>query len=219
MPYIVFIDFLKLHVVLPEEWEPQETDFKVFTLDANANDEEFWRVANQFFQTLPNAEIRTIERIQNRVLWRKYAMKAKSMEDESVPRGEMTLFHGTRQTNPKQIYEGDDSFDMRLSNNGMWGRGNYFAVNASYSDGYAYCCNGRLKKLILAQVLTGITYFCQPQHTLTMPPLRPATGQTGTVQRRYNSVSGQTGGSKVYITYENNLAYPAYIITYTTQLV
>ena len=202
---------------LPEEWEWQDTDFKIFTLDANTNDEEFWRVSNQLFQTLPNVEIRTIERIQNCVLWKKYSMRAKSMEDESVPRGEKRLFHGTRTTDPQQIYKGDDSFDMRLSNNGMWGKGNYFAVNASYSDGYAYHL-GNLKKLILAQVLTGISYFCQPRNTLTMPPVRPATGQTGSVQRRYNSVSGQTGGSKVYITYENNLAYPAYIITYTAAI-
>ena len=35
------------------------------------------------------------------------------------------------------------------------------------------------------------------------------------IKRRYDSVSGDTGGSKVYITYDNDKAYPAYLITYT----
>ena len=189
---------------------------KLFTLDDTINEEEIYRVASLFFQTLPNAEIKTIERIQNRVLWKKYSRRAKSMQEDNVPCREKTLFHGTRQTNPKQIYEGDDSFDMRLSNNGMWGRGNYFAVNASYSNGYAYCQrNHNLKKLLLAQVLTGNSFDSPPKH-FTKPPLRNATtGQEGSVQRRYDSVCGQSGGSRIYITYENNLAYPAYVITYT----
>ena len=202
-------------IVLPEEWEKQDTDLKLFTLDDNTNGEEFWRISHQLFQTLPNVEIRTIERIQNYVLWKKYLMRAKSMEDKSVPRGEKILFHGTSQTNPKEIYEGDDSFDMRLSRDGMWGKGNYFAVDASYSNGYAYH-QGNLKKLFLARVLTGISYFSPPQR-FTKPPLRDATaGQVGSIQHRYDSVCGQSGGSMIYITYENNLAYPAYIITYTT---
>ena len=203
-------------VVLPEGWEQQDTDLKVFTLDDTVTNEEFWRVASLFFQTMPNAEIRMIKRIQNRVLWKKYSMRAKSMQEENVPCREKTLFHGTRNTDPKEIYEGDDSFDMRLSRDGMWGKGNYFAANASYSDGYAYHQRqGNLKKLLLARVLTGISYFSPPQKFTKPPPRDATTGQVGSVQRRYDSVCGQSGGL-IYITYENNLAYPAYIITYTT---
>jgi len=188
---------------------------KIVTLDDADDEEEFERVANLFFQTLRDVEIRTIERIQNRVLWKKYSIKAKNMQDDNVPCREKTLFHGTSGTDPKEIYEGDDSFDMRLSNNGMWGRGNYFAVKASYSNGYAYH-QGNLRKLLLARVLTGFSYDCPPQR-LSKPPLRNATAsQAGIVQRRYNSVCGQINGSEIYITYENNLAYPAYIITYIT---
>jgi len=214
---VMIINLFLLLVVLPEGWEQQDTDVKVFTLEDTAANEEFWRVASLFFQTLPNAEIRTIKRIQNRALWKKYSIRAKSMQEENVPCREKALFHGTCSTDPKEIYEGNDSFDMRLSRDGMWGRGNYFAVNALYSDGYAHHQRqGNLKKLLLAQVLTGISYFSPPIR-FTRPPLCNATtGQVGTVQRRYDSVCGQTGGSMVYITYENNLAYPAYIIAYTT---
>lgn len=138
------------------------------------------------------------------------------MYEESTPCRERTLFHGTRQTNPKEIYEGDSSFDMRHSSDGLWGRGNYFAVNASLSDAYAHNVHG-VKKLLLARVLTGISYFSQPKKFLKPPPLQhnAAGGTTGGVQRAYTSVTGQLRGSTVYITYENDLAYPAYIITYS----
>ena len=126
--------------------------------------------------------------------------------------GEQVLFHGSRTTDPKEIYRGDSSFDMRFSADGMWGKGNYFAVNASYSNGFAYHSKTGLKKMLVAWVLTGVSYHCAPNH-YTKPPLRGTQG-TGGIQRRYDSVSGITGGSKVFITYENNRAYPAYLITY-----
>jgi hypothetical protein len=49
------------------------------------------------------------------------------------------LWHGTKATDPKNIWESTDGFLINFSNQGMWGRGIYFARNASYSDaGYAY---------------------------------------------------------------------------------
>jgi hypothetical protein len=45
-------------------------------------------------------------------------------------------------------------------------------------------------------------------HALTVPPENPANGL------KYNTVTGNTGGSKVYIVYENGRAYPEYLIRY-----
>ena len=207
--YLLFCDC----IALPEEWEQQDTDLKLCLLDDNVNKEEFIKIADLFWQSLPDSEIRTIERIQNRVLWKKYSTKSKSMHEDSVPCRERTLFHGTRQTNPKEIYEGDSSFDMRHSREGSWGRGNYFAVNASLANGYAYHV-GDVKKILLARVLTGLSYFSPPKKFMKPPLLSGVGGAGGHVQRRHNSVTGQLGGSTVYITYENDYAYPAYIITY-----
>lgn len=201
-------------VALPEEWEHQDTDLKLCLLDDSINNEEFTRIADLFFQTLPDVEIRTIERIQNRILWKKYSSKSKGMNEDNTPCRERTLFHGTRQVDPKEIYGGDSSFDIRHSNDGSWGKGNYFAVNASLADGYAHHKHGGVKKLLLARVLTGFSYFSPPKRFLK-PPLLHGAGSAGDVQRRYNSVTGQLGGSTIYITYENDLAYPAYIITYS----
>jgi len=49
------------------------------------------------------------------------------------------LWHGTGNTDPKIIYEGEDGLDMRHGGEGcLWGKAVYFAVNASYSVSYSY---------------------------------------------------------------------------------
>ena len=70
-----------------------------------------------------------------------------------------------------------------------------------------------VQQMLVAYVLTGYSCFCHPDTTLQKPPFRPG-GDTG-VKHHYDSVSGVSGGSKIYITYENGHAYPAYLITYT----
>ena len=56
--------------------------------------------------------------------------RAKQMMEYDQVLGEKPLFHGTRTNKPEAIFKGDASFDMRYCHSGLWGRGNYFAVNA-----------------------------------------------------------------------------------------
>ena len=183
--------------------------------DKDCDVEEYMFVSSEFESTLPpwQYEIERIERIQNKLLWRRYFDCAKRMFDYNggVVK-EKTLYHGTRSKNPTEIYRGDAGFDMRFSNHGMWGKGNYFAVNASYSDNYSHPCAGGRRQMLVAKVLTGYEYTCSSDPSLTKPPFREAAGS---IRRRYDCVSGTTGGSQVYITYENDRAYPAYLITYS----
>lgn len=173
--------------------------------------DEYCQIVAQFQQTLPNARIQRVDRIQNKPLWRRYLDCAKRTIDYGENLGEKLLFHGTRTNDPRLIYEGDSSFDMRFCNLGMWGKGNYFAVNASYSNGYAHNA-GRYKQMLVATVLTGLSYYSQSNGSLRQPPFR-AQAEDG-IRRRYDSVCGDTGGSRVYITYDNERAYPMYLITY-----
>ena len=164
---------------------------------------------------MPNAKIVSIERIQNRELWRKFSDRAEQIRKEPQNCKEKLLFHGTRGTDPKEIYKGDSSFDTKFSQRGMWGKGNYFTVNASYANSYAHSVSdANMKKLLVAFVLTGLSYCCEPDSSLTMPPYRSEQDDQTNIRRRYHTVNGVTGGSTVYITYDNTLAYPAYVITY-----
>ena len=201
---------------VPAFWKNHSKN-EEFLLDPLVAEEDEWcQVSTLFSQSMPRCKIILIERIQNKLLWRKYMDRAKQMMEYDQVLGEKTLFHGTRTNKPEEIYKGDASFDMRFCQTGMWGRGNYFAVNASYSNDYAHTV-GNVRQILMAYVLTGHSYSCNPDSTLTKPPVREDQGtqDDGAVQRRYDSVSGNTNGSVVYITYDNDKAYPAYLISYT----
>ena len=210
---VVAFLYLYFCIDFADYWDTQDTAFKVSIL--NPEKSEFAVIAEKFFKTMPNAEIVSIEKIQNYELWRKYSDRAQQIRSEPQNCGEKLLFHGTRDTDPKEIYKGDSSFDSKFSRQGMWGKGNYFAVNASYSNGYAHSVHGTdMKKLLVAFVLTGLSCYCESDRNITMPPYRSEQDDPSGIRRRYHSVNGVTGGTTVYITYDNNLAYPAYVITY-----
>ena len=182
----------------------------------DVDSEEYQCVEDLFLSTLPTVEIKRIDRIQNRVLWRKYMDKSREMiQFGDGILNEKLLFHGSRSHDPWEIYQGDASFDIRFSRSGVWGNGSYFAANASYSNDYAFQTDSvamPCKKMLAAWVLTGHSYHSRP-HNFVYPPYRSDSAKNN-VRRRYDSVKGTTGGSTVYITYDNTLAYPAYLITY-----
>ena len=200
---------------MPAFWKEHSENEEILLVPLLPEEDEFHRISALFLQSMPSRQIRRIERIQNMLLWRKFMDRARQMMEYDQVLGEQTLFHGTRTNKPERIYRGDASFDMRFCQSGMWGRGNYFAVNSSYSNAYAHVEPGGVRQMLVANVLTGHSYQCQPDKTLTQPPLRGQIRDDGTVSRQYDSVCGNTNGSKVYITYDNDKAYPAYLISYT----
>ena len=194
----------------PDEWEPQNEDIELKLLRRGSA--EWSKVSQLFDATLPSEEIVKIERIQNKWLWEKYHQHSERLKrkNEGVT-NEMLLFHGTRDNQPSDIYEHEEGFDMRFGRAGMWGNGNYFAVKASYSDNYAYRLPDGTQQIFLAKVLTGRSIELKPDSSLRMPPvIKPAT--KGNV--RYDTVTGHTNGSQVFIAYSNDKAYPFYLISY-----
>merc|ERR1712083_117871 len=100
------------------------------------------------------------------------------------------------------IYEGENGFDMCFSNDGMWGRGNYFAVNASYSTNYCYS-SGSTKQMMVAEVLVGQYEERPSDGNIKKPNIKPLSEQSGKMKNeRYSSIKGHTGGSDVFIVYD-----------------
>ena len=59
------------------------------------------------------------------------------------------------------------------------------------------------------KLLVGAHKHIMPNdNTLKHPPLMPGGGA------RYDTVTGDTNGSKVYVVYENGRAYPEYLVTF-----
>lgn len=133
---------------------------------------------------------------------------------------EKLLFHGTRDTDPKDIFKSEKGFDFRYSSDGLWGRGTYFAVKASYSDrSYAHTRSpDGLKQLLLARVLTGESTELPSDRKLRRPPQKPRHAsvdeEDAVTNELYDSVTGVTGGSRIYVVYDHEKSYPAYLLTY-----
>ena len=96
----------------------------------------------------------------------------------------------------------------------MWGKANYFAENASYSNTYAHTTADGYKEVFLVKVLTGDSYNSPPDPSLRKPPSKSTESSGGGLQLLYDTVTGRTHGSQVYMTYDNDKAYPAYLIKY-----
>ena len=196
----------------PLEWEPQQKSCQLFSVRHHST--EWRRIASLLRETMQNVKVIEIRQIQNKVLWEKYQQDKKRIcEKNNGNANEKELFHGSRKTKAEDIVKCEDGLDMRWSAEGMWGRANYFAVKANYSDSYAYERKDGMKEMIVAKVLTGDSYTSPPDSSLRMPPEKPRSSRDD-LKVKYDTVNGVTSGSTVYMTYSNEKAYPAYIIIY-----
>ena len=201
----------------PPEWEKQTEIIEVFAIQPGTA--EWNQVEKLFKSTMMNTKVTRIKRIQNKWLWEKYIQHKSRMNRKNDGRvRERQLFHGTSETQPEKIYQSEEGFDMRFSRIGRWGQANYFAVDAYYSDQYAYKRSDGQREMLLAKVLTGDSYCCKPDSSLRMPPLKYSGRETQLGQVRYDTITGYIRGSQVtvqvYMTYSNDKAYPAYLIRY-----
>ena len=194
------------------KWTPQQNFFGLKPVDRSSK--EWLHIKDRVNHTLKRANIIAIQQIHNAWLWDAYAQSRLRLSTKN--RGitnEKLLFHGSRQTRPEQIYNSEKGFDFRFANPGLWGEGAYFAVNAQYSDTYAHSLLDGSRQFFLALVLTGESYSCGEDRSLKKPPLKDRNNMF--TDERYDSVQSKTGGSDIYVVYEHDKAYPAYLITYS----
>lgn len=200
-------------------WTPQQNFFGLKSVVRSSN--EWLYIKSKVTHTLKNGNIINIQQIHNTWLWDAYAQSKLRLSTKNKGAiNERLLFHGSSQTRPEQIYKSEKGFDFRFANRGLWGEGAYFAVNAQYSNKYAYVLSDGKRQFFLALVLTGESLTCAENSDLRKPPLKDnnLTGNKNMfADERYDSVRGKTGGSDVYVVYEHDKSYPAYLITYKLQ--
>ena len=195
-----------------DHWDPMPLDHQLQLVDVAKNSKEYLGISNPLSSTISQVEIQWIHRVQNVPMYKQYLDKKYRMHERN--RGivnEKTLFHGS----PKfeDICRSEDGFDIRLANQGFWGKGNYFADSAQYSHTYAFFDSATsCHVVILAYVLTGLSCPKNSDSSLTMPPLLPSANNG--LNERYDTVNGSSESTTIYITYSNDLAYPAYLICY-----
>mmetsp|Transcript_23653 Transcript_23653/g.50182 ORF Transcript_23653/g.50182 Transcript_23653/m.50182 type:complete len:298 (+) Transcript_23653:594-1487(+) len=174
-------------------------------------------------ETIPNVHISKLWRIQNHSLWSYYSFHKDRLLKNDIQANERRVWHRTRALEPSVIYQDKlDGFMMQYAAQGYWGRGIYFADKASYSKDYSYkpptsssvaerpdAREGE-SEMFLTRLLVGKEIKLDQNRSLTVPPSDPSTGL------KYNTVTGETQCSQVWIVYENGRAYPEYLVRYYT---
>uniref|UniRef100_A0A6P8PXJ7 Poly [ADP-ribose] polymerase n=1 Tax=Geotrypetes seraphini TaxID=260995 RepID=A0A6P8PXJ7_GEOSA len=188
---------------IPRHWELMQ-DCLSKRVELQVTSEEYKNVANRFHQTAENHVIIKIERIQNTYLWHSFRCKRSWLERKNPPglQNERLLFHGTRASTCNSIQE--IGFNSRFNQEHLFGKGVYFAKDASVSISYSSSYNGT-RTMFLARVLTG--RYTKGEHFMMLPP----ADQDGSF---YDSVVNCPNNPTIFVSFFDDFSYPEHLITF-----
>ncbi|MEE6477291.1 hypothetical protein FKM82_011455 [Ascaphus truei] len=212
-------------IPLPSHWEHVNNaePYQLVPLIKLSN--EYNEVANLFGNTLDRNRIKSIQRIQNIDLWEFYCRKkAQLKKKKGVSEiNEQMLFHGTSSEFVNAICI--HNFDWRI--NGMhgavYGKGTYFARDASYSSQYCknnvkhgstlqihgvdleHCASRISKSMFLARVIVGD--YTNGDSKYIRPP-----SKDGSFVNLYDSCVDNPFSPQIYVIFDANQIYPEYIL-------
>lgn len=208
--YIRDIKVGGVYVRVPDDWELQTHTGQ--SMDLAEDSEEYARIRDLFKETMPDAEIQIIRRVQNLLQYQKYYASKVAIESECGGQEiEHLLFHGTGNTQPSVIINSMEGLDARMSKNTtLWGDGVYAAEDAKYSNDYACRYMDGTRIMFVVSMLTG---YCFDYGTIYQPDFTRNPRDLAT-DSEFHSVSGITRDSRVYMVRNSNQVVPRYTITY-----
>ncbi|XP_065514711.1 protein mono-ADP-ribosyltransferase PARP12-like isoform X2 [Caloenas nicobarica] len=199
------------HFVCPPEWDKSalpDIGFKLVKLSDTSC--EYGKIKTLFEKTMKDCCIHQLQRIQNPTLWQVFQWQKEQMKklNKSKSVDERLLFHGTNPSHVSAICE--QNFDWRIcgTHGTTYGKGSYFARDASYSHQYCSSQHGHYT-MFVAHVLVGD--FVQGNHKYLRPPPRP-----GSKNRLYDSCVDDPTDPSIFVVFEKHQIYPAYIVEYRT---
>ncbi|XP_065599220.1 protein mono-ADP-ribosyltransferase PARP12 isoform X2 [Cyrtonyx montezumae] len=195
----------------PPEWDQSalpEIGYKL--VDVGNTSSEYIKIESLFQKTMKDYSICRLQRIQNPTLWQIFQWQKEQMKKlhKSNWVDERLLFHGTNPTHESAICE--QNFDWRIcgTHGTMYGKGSYFARDASYS--HRYCSSGSSRyRMFVAQVLVG--KFVRGDSEYLRPPPTPNNRN-----RLYDSCVDDPKNPSIFVIFEKLQIYPAYILEYST---
>lgn len=198
---------------IPSHWSPvpceQYTHISLSTLS-----KEFEEVEQLFRKSMKREmKIEKISRVQNRFMWETYCRKKENMIEKAKGDqrkvNEKRLFHGTNPRSVEAICK--NNFDWRLNgkNATAYGKGSYFAVEASYSHNYAKEDGNKSRFMFLAKVLAGS--YTEGESSYPTPPRKEPSNPTSDL---YDSCVDDESNPTIFVVFDKNQLYPEYIIQY-----
>jgi len=173
---------------------------------------EFRDISAFFKRTLHSSTVVVkVQRIQNMAMWQSYAMQRQIMAARDKKKAEEAekrwLFHGTAaDTVPKIIQQGFNR-GFAGKNAVVYGRGVYFAKNASYSASTTYSPpdSKGVQSMFLVRVLTGFT--CKGVNNQPIPDMRDAS-------RNIPFDTTTNADKSIFVTYHDSQQYPEYLVQF-----
>ncbi|XP_038563127.1 protein mono-ADP-ribosyltransferase PARP12 [Micropterus salmoides] len=194
----------------PSNWDKTALpDFGYKLVPLSKSAKEYNMISMLFMRTMPQSKINNIERIQNPSLWKIFQWQKEQMKkkNEGKAVNEQHLFHGTDQSMIKAICE--QNFDWRMCgvHGTAYGKGSYFARDASYSDRYARDKRSLRKIMFVALVLVG--EYTKGSSSYVRPPPK------GSSTTLYDSCVNNESDPSIYVVFEKHQIYPEYLIDYS----
>ncbi|KAK2537598.1 poly [ADP-ribose] polymerase 12 [Columba guinea] len=193
----------------PSHWDTSALpDVGYKAVEIGKTTSEYHKIKQMFQQTMGRYSVVNIQRIQNPSLWKVFQWQKEQMKRENGGKevDEKLLFHGTKSSHMDAICF--HNFDWRIcgTNGTNYGKGSYFARDASYS--HAYCPPGlKTNIMFVARVLVGD--FVKGHATYVRPPAKSSNGL-----RFYDSCVDNEFNPSIFVVFEKYQIYPEYLIEY-----
>ncbi|KAM6091270.1 protein mono-ADP-ribosyltransferase PARP12-like [Theristicus caerulescens] len=193
----------------PSHWDQSALpDLGYKAVEISNTTSEYNRIKELFLQTMKSYNVLKIQRIQNPSLWKVFQWQKEQMKRENGGKevNEKLLFHGTDTAFMKAICI--HNFDWRIcgSNGTNYGKGSYFARDASYS--HAYCQPvTKTNSMFVARVLVGD--YIKGNAAYVRPPTKSSDRL-----RFYDSCVDNELNPSIFVVFEKHQIYPEYIIEY-----
>lgn len=154
-------------------------------------------ISKRIRESFPNSCIVWIEENQNSTLLAAYENRKKEIA-KIASINELNWFHGTKEENVTKIAM--EGFDPTFNKTSAYGKGTYFAKNASYSNSYMVPNSQGISFMFLCDVLMG----------------KPCLGRSGLEieTELYHSAVDNFNSPSILVTPFADAAYPRYIIAF-----
>ncbi|NXK54094.1 PAR12 polymerase, partial [Chauna torquata] len=196
----------------PPEWDQSalpDVGYKLVELSYASS--EYRKIQRLFEKTMKDYNICRLQRIQNPTLWQVFQWQKEQMKklNKSKWVDERLLFHGTNPSHVPAICE--QNFDWRIcgTHGTMYGKGSYFARDASYSHEYCSSRSGHYS-MFVAQVLVG--KFVRGDSEYLRPPPRPSNPN-----RLPLTCVDDPDDPSIFVIFEKYQIYSAYILEYNSR--
>ena len=154
-------------------------------------------ISKRIRESFPNSCIVWIEENENIHLYAAYEARKKEIAKvASINEGQW--FHGTKEENITKISM--EGFDPVFNKTSAYGKGTYFAKNASYSNSYMIPNMEGISFMFLCDVLMGKPCMGSPQHKIDT--------------NLYHSAVDNFQSPSILVTPFKDAAYPKYIIAF-----